>query len=86
MRYRIIHESPGRARLRVIQYAMSMEQADLLEAWVMSLPDVDQVTVHERLCSLIIRFHGKREDLYSRLSLFSYKEAEEKCHVLFVVK
>ncbi len=81
MRFQILHESPGRARLRAMQHTMSMEQADLLEAWVLALPDVDQVTVHERLCSLIICFHGKREDLYTRLSLFSYEEAGEKCRV-----
>ena len=82
MRFQIIHESPGRVRLRAIQYAMSMEQADLLEAWVRALPGVDQVTVHERLCSLIIHFRGNREDLYAGLSLFSYEDAGEKCHVI----
>ena len=82
MRFQILHESPGRARLRAVQYDMSMEQADLLEAWVLALPGVDQVTVHERICGMIIRFHGNREDLYARLSLFSYEKAEEKCHVL----
>ncbi len=82
MRFQILHESPGRVRLRAVQYGMSMEQADLLEAWVLALPGVDQVTVHERLCSLIILFRGSREDLYARLSRFSYEEAEEECHVI----
>ena len=82
MRFQILHESPGRVRLRAIQYSMSMEQADLLEAWVLALPGVDQVTVHERICGLIVRFHGKREDLYTGISRFSYAEAAEKCHVL----
>ena len=82
MRFQILHESPGRVRLKAVQYSMSLEQADLLEAWVLSLPGVDQVTVHERLCSLIIRFHGNREDLYTQLSRFSYEEASEKCRVL----
>ncbi|MCR5173841.1 MAG: heavy metal translocating P-type ATPase, partial [Oscillospiraceae bacterium] len=67
---------------RAVQYAMSMDQADLLEAWVLALPGVDQVTVHERLCSLIVLFHGNREDLYAQLSLFSYEEAEKKCCIL----
>lgn len=82
MRFQILHESPGRVRLRAVQHTMSLEQADLLEAWVMALPEVDQVTVHERLCSLIIFFHGKREDLYKRLSRFSYEQAKEETHVL----
>ena len=82
MRFQILHESAGRVRLRAVQYSMSMEQADVLEAWVLALPGVDQVTVHERLCSLIIIFHGNRKDLYTRLSRFSYEEAEEEAHVL----
>ena len=81
MRFQILHESPGRAHLKAVQFAMSMEQADLLEAWVLAFPDVDQVTVHERLNSLIIRFHGSRDELYTWLSRFSYEKAEEKCRV-----
>lgn len=82
MRFQILHEIPGRVRLRAVQHTMSLEQADLLEAWVMALPEVDEVTVHERLCSLIIFFHGKREDLYKRLSRFSYEQAKEETNVL----
>lgn len=40
------------------------------------------MTVHERLCSLIILFSGSREELYAGLSGFSYEEAEEKCCVI----
>ena len=75
MRFRILHESPGRVRLKALQYSMSMEQADILEAWVLALPCVDRATVHERLGSLIIQFRGDREALYSRLSRFSYEKA-----------
>ena len=82
MRFQILHESPGRARLKAVQPVMSMDQADLLEAWALALPGVDQVTVHERLGTLIIRFHGDREELYARLSRFSYEEALEEAHVL----
>ena len=81
MRFRILHESPGRVRLKALQYSMSMEQADILEAWVLALPCVDRVTVHERLGSLIIQFRGDREALYSRLSRFSYEKAAETVHV-----
>ena len=82
MRFQILHESPGRVRLKALQYSMSMEQADLLEAWILTLPGVDQVTVHERLSSLIIVFHGDRKVLYTQLSRFTYEEAGEEAHVL----
>ena len=42
MRFQIIHESRGRVRLRAVQVTMSMEQADILEAWLLALPEVDR--------------------------------------------
>ena len=56
MRFQILHESRGRVRLRAVQPSMSMEQADVLEAWLLALPEVEQVTVHERICGVIIVF------------------------------
>lgn len=82
MRFQILHESAGRVRLKTLQHTMSMDQADLLEAWVLALPGVDHVIVHERLCTLIIRFHSGRQELYQQLSHFSYEEASEEVHVL----
>lgn len=82
MRFQILHESKGRVRLRADQHVMSMDQADLLEAWTLALPGVDQVTVHERLCTVTVLFQGERRELYRHLSRFSYKEAEEEVHVL----
>lgn len=82
MRFQILHESAGRVRLKAMQRSMSMKQADLLEAWVLALPGVEQVTVHERLGSLIILYHGEKDSLYYQLSRFSYEEAEEEVHVL----
>ena len=34
MKFQIMHESKGRVRLRAMQHSMSIEQADLLEAWL----------------------------------------------------
>ncbi|MBE6128488.1 MAG: heavy metal translocating P-type ATPase [Erysipelotrichaceae bacterium] len=82
MRFRILHESAGRVRLKAMQHSMTMEQADLLEAWVLALPGVDQVTVHERLGNLTVLFHGDRETLYHQLSKFTYARAEAEAHVL----
>ncbi|MBQ3374458.1 MAG: heavy metal translocating P-type ATPase [Oscillospiraceae bacterium] len=82
MRFQILHESSGRVRLRADQPSMSMDQADLLEAWLRALPGVDQVTVHERICGVIITFRGEREILYRSLAAFSYEEAAEETHIL----
>ena len=70
-----MHESKGRVRLRAMQHSMSIEQADLLEAWLLALPDVDQVSIHERICGVTINFHGTRDDLYRKLASFSYDTA-----------
>ncbi|MBQ3459860.1 MAG: heavy metal translocating P-type ATPase [Solobacterium sp.] len=82
MRFQILHASAGRVRLKAMQHAMTMEQADLLEAWVLALPGVDQVSVHERLGTLTILFHGEREKLYHQLSGFSYAAAKKEVRIL----
>ena len=82
MKFQILHESRGRARLRAVQRSMSMAQADLLEAWILALPYVDRVTVHERICTVTILFRGERATLYHSLSRFTYAEAVEEAHVL----
>lgn len=82
MRFQILHESRERVRLRAVQPTMSMEQADLLEAWLLALPGVEHVTVHERICGVIVVFHGERAVLYQSLAAFSYERAAEETHIL----
>lgn len=82
MKFQILHESPERVRLRTVRPFMSMEQADLLEAYLTALPGVEHVTVHERVCGVIIVFRGDRAALYQSLAAFSYELADEQVHVL----
>ncbi len=77
MRFRILHESPNRVRLRADQRSMTDAQAELLDAWLRSRADVDQVTVHERSLCVIILFHGDRAELYAALAAFSYEKAAD---------
>ncbi len=76
MRFQILHDIPGRLRLRADVRSMSMQQADILEFWLQSLPEVDSAAVHERTCGVIITYHGARAELISALSAFSYEKAE----------
>ena len=76
MRFQIMHESPGRMRLRADTPSMSMEQADILEEWLQGQPEVDRVTVHERICGVTVIYHGSRSALCRSLSEFSYNRAE----------
>ena len=77
MKFQILHESPGRVRLRTVRPFMSMEQA-----YLTALPGVEHVTVHERVCGVIIVFRGDRAVLYQSLAAFSYELAAEQVHVL----
>ena len=42
----IEHESRGRLRVRMKQYRMTLEQADLLEAYLQNQPGVLNAAVH----------------------------------------
>ena len=44
MKFKIVHESRGRIRVQVIQNRMTLEQADLLEAYLCTWPAAQQVT------------------------------------------
>ena len=78
MKFQILHESKGRVRLRAVQPSMSMAQADALEAWLLTIPSVKQVTVHERTCGVIILYNGEREQLLRRIVAFSYERAADE--------
>ena len=72
----IMHESPGRMRLRLKQKRMTLAQADLLEAWLQKKRWVLQATVHERTCCLVLYYDGTRQDVLNELRRFSWSEAE----------
>ena len=74
MKFHIEHESTGRIRIQVCQPRMTLEQADLLEAWLQALDQVSQATVHERTCCAVIRYRGARAALLETLSRFSYRD------------
>ncbi len=78
MRFRIMHETPGRIRLRAEVPSMSIREADILEAWLKNCEGVDQVTVHERTCGIIILYHTERAGLVKALSGFSYAQAAKE--------
>ena len=76
MKFKIVHESRGRIRVQMMQNRMTLDQADLLEAYLCSWPAAQQVTVHERTCCAIVRYAGDRQELLTFLSRFSYTSTE----------
>ena len=73
MKFQIEHESCGRIRIRAVQKRMTLEQADLFEAWLGQLKGVSQATVHERTCCAVICYQGDRNELITAISRFSYQ-------------
>jgi heavy metal translocating P-type ATPase len=51
---------------------MTLDQADLLEAYLQSCPQVRQAAVHERTRCAVIQYRGERADILRILSRFSY--------------
>ena len=76
MKFQIVHASRGRLRVRAAQPRMTLEQADLLEAYLETCPQVLRVSVHERTRCAIICYQGPRERLLAFLSRFSYAAPE----------
>ena len=77
MRFQILHRSSGRIRLRACVRRMGVEQADLLEAWLLAQPEVDRVSVQENICSVTVVYHGALEPVTARLAAFSVQTAAE---------
>ena len=73
MKFSIKHESTGRIRIQLAQRRMTLEQADVLEAYLQSLPQVRRATVHERTCCAIMEYEASREALLAAVSRFSYE-------------
>ncbi len=77
MKFRILHESKGRVRLQAQQPSMTLDQAEKLESWLLSLSEVDRVSIHERICGITVIFSGDREELYRKLASFSYAKVSD---------
>ena len=77
MRATIEHESRGRMRLRLRQKKMTLQQADLLEAWLKGQPWARDAVVHERTCCVILTYGGDRETVLSAIGSFTWAGAEE---------
>ena len=73
MKFQIKHECRGRIRVQAMQQRMTLEQADMLEAWLLTLPQVERASVHERTRCAVIEYQGDRQDLLRALAGFSYQ-------------
>ena len=72
MKCKIVHESRGRLRISLFQKNMTLKQADILEAYLLTIKEVDQAAVHERTCCIVIQYIGDRDKVLKALSRFDY--------------
>lgn len=73
----ILHESKGRIRLQLKQSRMTLEQADLLEAWLQKQPWAREAAVHERTCCVIVYYQGPREQVIESIRSLTWQAAQE---------
>ena len=77
MKCQILHESKGRMRVRLLQYRMTLKQADILEYYLKKQDGVLDVKVNDRTSDAIILFDTDRDKIISILSYFHYEENED---------
>ena len=74
MKCKILHVSPGRIRVHMLQRRMTMEQADILEYYLRSVSGITSVKVYDRTCDAIIHHTAERQIVLDALSSFSYEK------------
>ena len=77
MKCKILHESPGRMRIRTLCGAMSLRQADILEAYLKKVDGAKSVQVYDRTGDAVICYAGSRDAMLHTLAVFSYARSEE---------
>ena len=77
MKCKILHESPGRMRIRTLCGGMSLRQADILEAYLKKVDGAKSVKVYDRTGDAVICYAGSRDAMLHALAVFSYARSEE---------
>ena len=76
MKCTILHDIPGRMRVHLCCGQMTLQQADVLEYYLLSVNGVQSVKVYDRTQDAVVVYDTKRECIISALSSFSFAKAE----------
>lgn len=80
MKYVVLHESKKKMRIAIPQIRMSLREADILEYYLRSIPEVKDVAIHDRTRDAIITFeHSVAKDrckVTEALDVFDYSDEE----------
>lgn len=78
MKCQILHETKNRMRVHFFKENMTIEEADKADAYLKSISGIEDVTVYERTCDLIIYYSFDRSELIEILAQFSFENDEVK--------
>ena len=76
MKCRILHETRNRIRVHIEGKRPSMEQADLLENYLLSVDEISDAKVYDRTGDIVVRHNGDRQRIVEILSGFSFSMPE----------
>ena len=77
MKCKVLHESGGRLRVHLCVAYMTLEQADVVEYYLRSVPGVEKVQVFDRTCDAVILYREQRQKVVQALADFSFEQAEK---------
>ena len=72
MKFTILHDSNGRMRIHAAKRHMTLEEADILEYYLRSIPGVGKVSVYDRTCDAVIYYTCARAKLIDRIAKFRF--------------
>ena len=72
MKFTILHDSNGRMRIHAAKRHMTLEEADILEYYLRSIPGVGKVSVYDRTCDAVIYYTCNRAKLIDRIAKFRF--------------
>lgn len=72
MKFTILHDSNGRMRIHAAKRHMTLEEADILEYYLRSIPGVGKVSVYDRTCDAVIYYTCNRANLIARIARFRF--------------
>ena len=81
MKCTILHDLPGRLQVHLCCGRMTLQQADVLEYYLLAVEGVQSVKVFDRTQDAIVVYAADRKTLIQALARFSFAKAE-KCNLV----
>lgn len=77
MKCTILHDTAGRLRLHLCCERMTLQQADVLEYYLLAVDGVRSVKVYDRTRDAVVVYDVERERMIRALARFSFEKAEK---------